>query len=184
MSSFKQLYWKCWKDTNVLVSISVSGSLWCGIYDSSTGSVCKPDLPGRGSDWNASPWIFVHIFQNEKYSYCKLKILVISTQSVFIYVEVQHFSLFQTYNTANLSGRSNISIEKMLVFSHNLSMSPCNKYNSQSYKTNSNIHFNAKSLFKVSPWVSHKFQDNEVTYKKVYRLFKEVAFSHPHTPKW
>lgn len=77
-----------------LVSISISGFLWCGVYDSSTSSACKSDLP-RGSSW-----IFAHIFHSEKYSCSKLNILAISTEFLWTCVcvyEIYHFSAFQMY---------------------------------------------------------------------------------------
>lgn len=102
MTSFKWLYCKFWKDTTVLVNISVSGFLWCGVYDSSTGSACKSDQPGGSSHLNASTWLFVHIFQKEEYSYDTLNILAVSTQFLWICLcarvyEIQYFSVLQAY---------------------------------------------------------------------------------------
>lgn len=110
--------------------------------------------------------------------------VIFTQRHIYVYMKGQHFSQFQTHNTAKLSERSDIScVEKQLVFHLTARpMEPCKpstKCNIQSYEMKNSIHFKTKRLFKVLPLVSDIVKDNEVTFKKECNLLNSL---HTFTP--
>lgn len=178
MSSFKWLYCKFWKDTTVLVNISVGGFLWCVVYDSSAGSLCKLDQPGSSCHLNASTWLFVHIFQKEEYSYDKLNILaVLATQFLWICLcmrvyEIQHFSVLQAYTVIppiSLEGVMLPLLPSSLHCHITWASDPCNTCN----ENNRVKVMKLRVTFTLMPRVYSKFHHKFHTHSKIIAISKK-----------
>lgn len=124
--------------------------------------------------------------------FSKLKYIVMVNQKFwsfphrvfFLYMKVQHFSPFQTYNTTNLSGRSDISsLQKQLVFSCSLSMTHVTHAASITVKV-----MKPKVTFTSAPRVYSRFHHEFHTNSKIMKLLirkytdcsKRLRF-HTHT---